>query len=93
MEDLNAASMQDVQDWFKTNYGPNNVTLVIAGDITAEVAREKVEKYYGAITSRPPLASSGMGGKRYGTHPRQPWRTACPRRGSTHWERAAVPAA
>ena len=38
MEDLNAASMQDVQDWFKTNYGPDNVVLVLAGDITPAAA-------------------------------------------------------
>ena len=31
MKDLDAASLSDVQEWFKTYYGPNNVTLVIAG--------------------------------------------------------------
>lgn len=69
MEDLNAASMPDVQDWFKTNYGPNNVTLVIAGDVSPEVAREKVEKYYGAIPPGPPLArQEAWIAKRTGTH-------------------------
>jgi len=43
MQDLDAASMSDVQEWFKTYYGPNNVTVVIAGDITPEVARQKVD--------------------------------------------------
>ena len=33
MEDLNAASLDDVKEWFKTYYGPNNAVLVIAGDI------------------------------------------------------------
>jgi len=33
-EGLDAASLSDVQEWFKTYYGPNNVTVVIAGDIT-----------------------------------------------------------
>src|SRR5260370_13659215 len=56
MKDLDAASMNDVQEWFKTYYGPNNVTLVIAGDITPEVARQKVEKYYGEIPAGPPIA-------------------------------------
>jgi zinc protease len=56
MADLDAASMTDVQEWFKTNYGPNNVVLVLAGDITPEQAREKVEKYYGDIPAGPPLA-------------------------------------
>jgi zinc protease len=69
MEDLNAASMADVQEWFKTNYGPNNTTLVIAGDVTPEVAREKVEKYYGNIPPGPPLAKQGTWiAKRTGTH-------------------------
>ena len=56
MKDLDAASMADVQEWFKTYYGPNNVTLVLAGDITPAVAREKVQKYYGEIPAGPPIA-------------------------------------
>ncbi len=69
MADLDAASMADVQEWFKTYYGPNNVTLVIAGDITPEVAREKVEKYYGAIPAGPPIAKNEAWiAKRTGTH-------------------------
>ena len=58
MKDLDAASLTDVQEWFKTYYGPNNVTLVLAGDITPEVARQKVEKYYGAIPAGPPIAQA-----------------------------------
>jgi zinc protease len=69
MKDLDAASMEDVQDWFKTYYGPNNVTLVIAGDITPEAARQKVEKYYGEIPPGPPIAKQqGWIAKRTGTH-------------------------
>jgi zinc protease len=69
MKDLDAASMDDVQDWFKTYYGPNNVTLVIAGDITPEVARQKVEKYYGDIPPGPPIAKhEAWVAKRTGTH-------------------------
>jgi zinc protease len=69
MKDLDAASMEDVQDWFKTYYGPNNVTLVIAGDITPEVARQKVEKYYGEIPPGPPIAKQeAWVAKRTGTH-------------------------
>jgi zinc protease len=69
MKDLDAASMSDVQEWFKTNYGPNNTTLVIAGDITPEQAREKVEKYYGEIPPGPPLARhEAWIAKRTGTH-------------------------
>ncbi len=69
MADLDAASMTDVQEWFKTHYGPNNVVLVLAGDITPEAAREKVEKYYGDIPAGPPLAKQGEWiAKRSGTH-------------------------
>ena len=56
MEDLNAASLDDVKDWFKTYYGAANATLVIAGDIDAKTAKEKVEKYFGAIPSGPPVS-------------------------------------
>jgi zinc protease len=69
MADLDAASMKDVQEWFKTNYGPNNVVLVLAGDITPEVARQKVEKYFGDIPAGPPLAhQEAWIAKRTGTH-------------------------
>jgi len=69
MKDLDAASMSDVQEWFKTYYGPNNVTVVIAGDVTPEVAREKVQKYYGEIPAGPPIARQEVWvAKRTGTH-------------------------
>lgn len=69
MADLDAASMGDVQEWFKHNYGPNNVTLVLAGDITPKDALEKVQKYYGDIPAGPPLAKQEAWiAKRSGTH-------------------------
>lgn len=69
MKDLDAASMSDVQEWFKTYYGPNNVTVVIAGDITPEVAKQKAEKYYGDIPPGPPIAKQETWiAKRTGTH-------------------------
>jgi zinc protease len=69
MKDLDDASLADVQEWFKTYYGPNNVTVVIAGDITPEVARQKVERYYGAIPAGPPIARQEVWvAKRTGTH-------------------------
>jgi zinc protease len=57
MEDLNAASLQDVQEWFKTYYGPSNAVVAVAGDIDAATARAKVEKYFGAIPAGPPIAA------------------------------------
>ncbi len=55
MADLNAASLDDVRDWFKTYYGPNNAVLVLAGDIDAATARDKVARYFGDIPPGPPL--------------------------------------
>jgi zinc protease len=54
MEDLNAATLNDVRDWFKTWYGPANAVLVLAGDITPEEAKAKVEKFFGEIPPGPP---------------------------------------
>lgn len=56
MEDLNAASLEDVKDWFRTYYGADNAVLVIAGDIKADEIYEKVKKYFGNIPAGPSLA-------------------------------------
>ena len=53
MSDLDSASMEDVKAWFTENYGPNNATLVIAGDISAAEAKPLVAKYFGAIARGP----------------------------------------
>jgi zinc protease len=55
MEDLNAATLDDVKTWFETYYGPNNATLVLAGDIDVGTAKEKVQRYFGDIPPGPPL--------------------------------------
>ena len=56
MDDLDAASLEDVHEWFKTYYGPNNVVVVVAGDVNPQEALEKVEKYFGDIPPGPPIA-------------------------------------
>jgi zinc protease len=56
MEDLNAASLADVQEWFKTFYGPNNAVLSIAGDVDTDEVKQKVQQYFGAIPPTPPVA-------------------------------------
>ncbi len=56
MDDLDAASLEDVHEWFKTYYGPNNVVIVVAGDVNPQEALEKVEKYFGDIPPGPPIA-------------------------------------
>lgn len=55
MEDLNAATLEDVHSWFQTYYGPNNAVLVLAGDIDVATARQKVEHFFGDIPPGPPL--------------------------------------
>jgi len=55
MEDLNAASLEDVQEWFKGYYGAANAVIAIAGDISPKEAYEKVLKYFGDIPSGPTI--------------------------------------
>ncbi|HXE59680.1 MAG TPA: pitrilysin family protein [Gemmatimonadaceae bacterium] len=59
MDDLNAASLEDVKTWFRTYYGPANVTLTIAGDITVAMAKQKVQQYFGDIPPGPPISKQG----------------------------------
>jgi zinc protease len=56
MEDLDAAKLPDVKDWFATYYGAANAVVVVAGDIDVHTAKEKVEQYFGDIPSGPPVA-------------------------------------
>jgi zinc protease len=55
MEDLNAASLDDIKEWYRTYYGPNNAVIALAGDITPERALELVTKYFGGIAPGPAL--------------------------------------
>ena len=55
MDDLIAADLPTVQQWFKDYYGPANAVIVLAGDITPEEARAKVEQYFGDIPPGPPV--------------------------------------
>jgi len=53
MADLDAASLADVRKWFTDNYAPNNVVLVLAGDIDLATARPMVERWFGDIPRGP----------------------------------------
>ncbi len=55
MDDLNAASLDDIKEWYRTYYGPNNAVISLAGDITPERALELVNKYFGGIAPGPAL--------------------------------------
>jgi len=54
MTDLNSATLDDVKNWFRSWYGPNNAVLVLAGDIDVATARAKVMRFFGDI---PPTAT------------------------------------
>lgn len=55
MEDLKAATLEDVKEWYKTYYSPNNAVISLAGDITPERALQLVNKYFGGIAPGPAL--------------------------------------
>jgi len=56
MADLDAAKLDDVKEWFKTYYGPNNAVLVVAGDVDPKTVLTKVQLYFGDIPPGPPIA-------------------------------------
>jgi zinc protease len=53
MEHLDAATVEDVREFFRIYYAPNNAVLVISGSFDPEEARALVEKYFGAIPGQP----------------------------------------
>lgn len=53
MEDLDDATVEDVQEFFRVYYAPNNAVLVISGSFENEKTKELVEKYFGTIPSQP----------------------------------------
>jgi zinc protease len=55
-EDLQAASLEDVRDFFKRFYGPENAVLAIAGDVDTAKVRVLVEKWFGGISGKTPPA-------------------------------------
>jgi len=53
LEDLEAATIEDVKEFYDKYYGPNNATMVIAGDFDKAQTKEWVEKYFGEIPAKP----------------------------------------
>jgi zinc protease len=53
MTDLSAASLSDVQNFFRTYYAPNNATLTIAGDFNPDTVKKMVSLYFGSIPRGP----------------------------------------
>ena len=65
MEDIDAARLEDVHDFFDLYYGPNNATLVLAGDLDPADALDRVNRWFGNIPPRPvpdpPVVPSPLG--------------------------------
>jgi len=49
MEDLDAATLEDVHDFYRAHYGPNNTVLTLVGDVTPEEGFAAAEKYFGPL--------------------------------------------
>lgn len=52
-QEMEGLTRDDAIAWYKAHYAPNDAVLVIAGDVTADKARELAEKYYGPIPAKP----------------------------------------
>ncbi len=69
MDDLNAATLEDMHEWFKTKYGAANATITLSGDVKPEDAKALVEKYFGHIDAGPPqVRQKSWVAKRTGKH-------------------------
>jgi zinc protease len=55
MADLSAASLEDVKDFFRQYYAPNNAAIVIAGAVNTDSVRQLVRKYFGSIPRGPAI--------------------------------------
>lgn len=51
-EDIQGYTFEDAMDWYKTHYAPNNATLILVGNITAEQVKPLAETYYGKLEPR-----------------------------------------
>jgi zinc protease len=55
MEDLDAASLEDVEEFFRTYYAPNNAVLTVCGDYDRDRTLALIERYFGTIPAGPPI--------------------------------------
>ncbi len=59
MDDLDAASLEDVGDFFRTYYAPNNAVLSVVGDVETAHVRAAAERFFGAIPANPEIPPLG----------------------------------
>ena len=55
MEDLDAASLEDVTAFFRMHYAPNNAVLTVVGDVERRAGGQWIERYFGRIPANPGL--------------------------------------
>jgi predicted Zn-dependent peptidase len=55
MADLDAASLEDVSEFFRTYYAPNNAVLAVVGDVQPDQVRELAQKYFGGLQPNPAI--------------------------------------
>jgi zinc protease len=60
MEDLNAATVEDAEKFFRTYYAPNNAVLALVGDFKTEAALGLIKKYFEKIPPQSPPAAPNM---------------------------------
>jgi zinc protease len=61
LDDLQAASLEDVQAFFRRYYAPNNATLTIVGDFDPAHTKELIQRYFGSIPAGPPIVRPNPG--------------------------------
>lgn len=59
MDDLDAASVEDVSEFFRTYYAPNNAVVTVVGDVDPTAVRGWVERYFGGIPANPAIPPLG----------------------------------
>ena len=59
MDDLDAASLEDVSEFFRTYYAPNNAVLSVVGDVDSDHVRAAAERFFGAIPANPNIPPLG----------------------------------
>ncbi|MEI9954615.1 MAG: pitrilysin family protein [Pseudomonadota bacterium] len=60
MQDLSAATLADVTEFFRQYYAPSNATLCVAGDLDLAQAKALIERYFGTLPNRPRPAAKGL---------------------------------
>ena len=56
-KDLKTVTLPDIKKWFESFYGASNAVLVISGDVTPDIAKEKVQTYFGHLGSGPAVST------------------------------------